>query len=416
MQNTNGWNWESGRKTETFSECAQNSEWLEEWHVSPDGETVAFVACTDAAEFGMCVNGTLSEEKYEKIICPKFTEDGKLVTFVSQDMEWFVSVDGKAWEEGYGFLWDMKSANGKVAVAAQQDMRYGMVHEGKLWDPLFENANNFTLSPDGSKTAAAVQVESLDQADIFKFQKGIFKVAVDGVAMGDMFVNVYNPVFNADASKIACEVRKSLYDYSIAVDGKSWDTDFNGVWAPTFNPTSGAVVAPVRVGGKWGMAENGSLIWQAKYAQLWKQRFTESGDLWAVCAPEFGKFTMVKNDSPWNVTAAVVYDVAVSPDGSRAAAVARGEDRKYSVMADNKVWPGKFDMVWRPVFSADGAHCAARVDKGDKQTIQLDGKLFGEEFDECFEPAFSPDGTKVLVKARNGAEYVRIVADLGEFK
>ena len=50
------------------------------------------------------------------------------------------------------------------------------------------------------------------------------------------------------------------------------------------------------------------------------------------------------------------------------------------------------------------------------QTIQMDGKLFGEEFDECFDPAFSPDGSKVLVKARNGAEYIRIVADLGEFK
>ncbi len=416
MQNTNGWNWEPGRRKETFSDCEQGSEWLEEWHVSPDGEKVACVACTAPAEFTMCVNGKLGETVYEKVICPKFTEDGKLAAYVSQDMEWFVYVDGQTWEEGYGFAWDLKSAEGHVATAVQQDMKYGMAVDGKLWETMYENANNFTLSPDGSRTAAAVQVEALAQADIYKFQEGVFKLAVDGELFGDAVMNVYSPTFSPDSKSVACEVRTSLYDYSIAVDGKKWATSYNAVWAPAYNPVSGAVVAPVRVGGKWGLAENDNILWQPKYSQLWKQRFTAQGDIWAVCAPSYGEFTLVKNDTPWNVTANVVYDVAVSPDGQRAAAVSRGDDRRYKVMSDNKFWPGSFEMIWRPVFSSDSSNCAARVDMGDKQTIMVNGKAFGEEFDECFDPAFSPDGSKVLVKARNGKEYHRIVVDVNEFK
>lgn len=416
MQNTNGWNWEPGRKVETYADCAQNSEWLEEWCVSPDGETVARVACTAPAEFALCVNGKLSENVYEKIICPKFTPDGKLVAFVSQDMEWFLSVDNEVGEEGYGFLWDSMWADGTVAAAVQQDMQYGMIVGGKIWDNLFENGNNFTLSPDGKKSAAVVQVKSLGQADIYTFQEGVFQVAVDGEALGDVFMNVWTPSFNADGSKVAAQVRETLYDYSIAVNGKAWDAKFQTVWEPRFNPKTGGVVAPVRQGGKWGMAEDGKIIWAPKYAQLWHHQLTAEGDIWAICAPEFGKFALVKNDKPFSQTAAVVYDLAVSPDGKRAAAMARGEDRMFSVLTDTGAWNGKYDMVWQPVFSADSSHTAVRVDRNGRQTVIVDGKAYGEDFDQCFDPAFSPDSSKVLIKALNGDEYIRIVADVSEFK
>lgn len=416
MQNTNGWNWEPGREVKGFADCARDSEWLEEWYVSPDGETVAQVACTAPAEFALCINGKLSENVYEKIICPKFTPDGKLVTFVSQDMEWFLSVDNQIGEEGYGFLWDSMWAGGVVAAAVQQDMQYGMVVDGAIWETLYENANNFALSPDGKHSAAAVQVESLGQADIFKFQEGVFKVAVDGETRGDAFVNVWTPTFSADGSKVACQARLSLYDYSIAVDGKVWDAKFSTVWEPRFNPKTGAVVAPVRVKGKWGMAQDGNMIWAPRYTQLWQQQFTAEGDLWAVCATDFGEFTLVRNDAPWSLTAPVVYDMTVSPDGQRAAAMARDGLGIYKVIADDKAWNGTFEMVFKPVFSSDSAHCAARVDKGGRQTIMVDGKAYGEDFDQCFDPAFSPDGTKVLIKARKNDEYVRIVADVSEFK
>lgn len=416
MQNINGWNWEPGRDVRSYADCAQSSEWLEEWCVSPDGETVAQVACTAPAEFALCINGKLSENIFEKIICPTFTPDGRLVAFVSQDMEWFVSVDDQTGEEGYGFLWDSMWAGGTVAAAVQQDMQYGMVVNGIIWDNLFENANNFALSPDGSKSAAAVQVKSLGQADVFTFQKGIFQVAVDGEPIGDAFMNVWTPSFNADGSIVAAQVRETLYDYTIAVDGKAWDAKFQTVWEPRFNPRTGAVVAPVRQGGKWGMAQDGQVIWPARYAQLWHQQFADSGDLWAICAVDFGKFTVVCNDKPCQLTAPVVYDLTVSPDGQRGAAMARDGYQIHALLCDTGQSQGTFEMVWKPVFSADSSHVGVRVKKGGKQTIMVNGKTYGEEFDQCFDPVFSPDSSKVLIKARNGAEYVRIVAAVSEFK
>ncbi|WP_147822556.1 electron transfer complex subunit TmcD [Salidesulfovibrio onnuriiensis] len=416
MQNTNGWNWEPGRKVQDFADCAQNSEWLEEWCVSPDGESVAQVACTAPAEFAWCINGKLSENVYEKIICPKYTTDGKLIAFVSQDMEWFLCVDDETGEEGYGFLWDSMWAGGTIAAGAQQDMQYGMVVNGTIWENLFENANNFVLSPDGRKSAAAVQVKPMAQADIYTFQEGIYQVAVDGEALGDVFMNVYTPSFNQDGSKVAAQVRETLYDYSIAVDGKAWGTKFQTVWEPRFNPKTGAVVAPVRQGGKWGMAQDGQLLWSARYAQLWQQQFTAEGDLWAICATDFGKFNLVLNDKPFAASASVICDMAVSPDGKRAAAMARHSFKKCFVLCDSGAWSGEYDMVWKPVFSPDSANIAVRVDRGSSQTILVNGKAYGEDFDQCFEPVFSPDSSKVLIKARKGAEYLRIVADVSEFK
>lgn len=418
MIDTSGWDWSPGkREVAEAAAFAEGAQWVEEFHASPDGEKLAAVVRTEDQEFVVRVNGEdWSEDRYEKAFLPKFAPDGRLMVCVSADMEWTVAVDGESWPEGYGFIMRPRFAGESVYCGIQQDMRYGCSLNGEAWETLYENANQYTADAAGAHTAAVVQVEALGQADIFKFQSGVFSVAVDGVAWAERFMNCYTPIFNADGTKVACQVRRSLYDYSVAVDGKVWGKNFQCVWEPCFNPASGAVVAPVRMGGKWGLAQDGDMLWDAKYFQLWQQQISPCGkNIFAICAPRFGEFTVIKNKAPWAATFPVVTDLRVSPDGQRACAIGRDADKHYRMMVDGSVWAGGYDMLFWPAFSPDSAHVAVRADKGGSQAIIVDGKAFGEDFDVAFDPTFSPDSKSVLVKGMKNGKYVRTVAALSEF-
>ncbi|GAB7024516.1 electron transfer complex subunit TmcD [Salidesulfovibrio brasiliensis] len=418
MSEKTGWNWESGEKTvQDLSKTSEEVRWLEEWHASPDGEKIACVACTDDAEFSFVVNGEVMENRFEKAICPKFTPDGRLAALVSLDMEWTVAEDGNAWEETYGFLWDMQFGNGSLSVGVQQDMQYGMVVNGTIWDELFENANSFALSPCGKHSAAAVQVQALAQADIFTFQDGVFSLAVDGKVWDMRAMNFWTPVFSNEGGHVACQARKSLYDYTIAVDGKFWSKDFACVWEPSFNPADGSVVAPVRMNGKWGMAKDGEILWQPQFTQLWQQQYSQDGKtLWAICSPKYGKFTVCRDAKPWDCGYLSVTDLSVSPDGNRAAAVGRTPDKGYNVIVDGTAWNGRYDMIWKPIFSDNGSNVAVKVKKGERYNVLVDGKACKEDFDMVFDPVFSPDGTSVLIKGIQGGVYKRIVAPVADFR
>ncbi|MBU1248776.1 MAG: WD40 repeat domain-containing protein [Proteobacteria bacterium] len=417
MQDTSGWSWDPGKSVVCdTTKISGEVQWLEELFASPDGEKAGCVACTDDAEFGVYVNDEFWENRYEKAITPKFTPDGRLVVTVSADMEWTLAVDGESWPEGYGFVWDHKFAAGKIACAVQQDMQYGMSVDGEIWETLYENANNFVLSPDGSSTACAVQVQRTAAADIGAFKSGVFSIAVDGKAWSEVFMNCYTPCFNADSSSVACQVRRTLSDYSIAVDGKVWDNNFQCVWEPLFHPITGEVFAPVRLGGKWGMAKDGQVIWDAKWTQLWQPQFNADGsNLFAICATDFGKFTVIKNKAPWSATFPVVRDLVMSPDGQRAAVVVKTGKETYGVVVDGKLVGGDYDMLFAPVFSPDSNNVAIRGRKGADWVVVMNGKPYTEGFDRCFDPVFSPDSSMVLIKGATHGKVERIVAPLNQF-
>ena len=86
-----------------------------------------------------------------------------------------------------------------------------------------------------------------------------------------------------------------------------------------------------------------------------------------------------------------------------------------SQLLDGKVWDGRYDMAYAPVWSADGAHLALAVEKAGRQTIVVDGKAYPQSFDKCYAPAFSPDGKLVLIRALAGGKCHRIVAPVTAF-
>lgn len=415
MQEPKAWDWTLGERTIIESVAPLDGHnWQEELQASPDGEAFAAIVNVGEAEFSVRVNDDTQESTFEKIWNLRFTSDGRLTAFVQEDGEWGLLVDGDAGEERYGYLWAPKwNADNTLAVSMQQDGEYGMLVNGEPWETLYEAATDFVLCPHGTKTAAVVQTVSLGQADVVTFQEGAYSVAVDGEAWDTNFVNCWKPCFSADAEHIAATIRKNLYDYSIAVDGKAWEHNYQMAWEPIFNPANDAVAAPVRQGGNWGVAIDDKIAWEPAYFQCWKLQYSADGEnLWGIVAPEYGQFTMAQNNKPWSFRALVVPEFALSKDGKHAAALACSNNVDWRIVVDDAAWDGCYDMAWLPIFSEDGKHVAARIERNGKYEILVDGKSVAEPFDVAFDPTFSPDSTKLMLRGVRNGKALRIVMQI----
>jgi hypothetical protein len=415
-----GWDWEKGKRTVLPSLAPpENCLWQEEPYVSPDGEHCAAVVRLDDERFGLRVDDERWERSFEKAWYPRYAPDGRLTCLVMDDDAWTVAVDGEPWEEGFDFAWGTGfGKGGQIYAAIQQDMRYGFVRDGEAWEALFENANEFSLRGDGKKSAAVVQIAPLKQADLAGFRAGVFSLAVDGQrAWGNSYMNLWTPVFDErGGERVACQARLNAFDYTIVVNDEPWPAVFNCVWAPVFDPVGGALAAPVRQGGRWGMAVDGALFWPARYFQCWNQQWSQDGKhLWAIGAPEFGKFTVLRDDKPWPCAYPSVSELVLSPQGDRAAALADHANEDFLILVDGQAWQGPWDMAWKPVFSPDGRHVAALVRSGGKQYSYLvDNLPLGESFSLAWPPIFSPDSRKVLLRGIQNNALVRLVMQLDD--
>lgn len=413
MTDKKNWDWEPGtREIIHLSRCNIEFDWQEEIQISPNGEKAAAVVNLGNCEFSVCENMQLWDEPFEKVWGLKYTPWGNTIALVMQDGKWSVAEDGKTWDEFFDFVWDMRFSekNNTIAVAVQKDLQYGMAIDATPWKSYFLNANQFAVSPDGKLTAAVVQTERMEQADIQAYKKGCYSLAVNGQTWPEKFVNLWTPVFDHQSARVAAQCRTSIYDYTIAVDGKTWDNTFSGVWRPAFNPVNQVVSAPVRMEGKWGLAQDGTLIQKPSYFQMWNLAYDPTGKNWgAIVASEFGKWTIAVNDKTWKVKfPTAVADLTFSPHGSRIAALGKIKD-KWRIIVDGKVWDGDFDMAWQPVFSENELHLAAKVEKNGFFSIILDNRQIDIEYDALWPPTFSPDSKNILVRGIKDDRVLRSV-------
>lgn len=429
MQET--WDWSTGEKEILDrGQWPQEVQWCSESCFSPDGEQVGSIVYLGESEFNIMQNAEPWSENLDNAWYARFTPDNRLTVLASSMGAWTLRVQDEAWPEEYEYIWDTKfSEDGQViAAAVKKDGAYAMALNGAAWQTYFVNATGYTLSSNGKGSACVVQTQSLDEGDIESFAQGIFSVALNGQAWARSFLNVWDPALDPLGEHVAATVRLNRQEYSIAVNGQPWEQAFSAAWNPCFNPSTGQVLAPVKTPGGWGLARDGEIIWEGRFLQLWQQTICSQGkNIAAIAAPEFGKFTVVKNDRPWTHTYPVVTDLTLSPQGQRIAAIGRsGWDtleqdsqlglQQWQIIVDDGPWSGWWSRVFKPVFSPDGEHVALRVENQDRYTLLLDNKPYKQEFSMLWDPVFSPDSRKILLRARQGDKYLRIVADLTDFR
>ncbi len=410
------WDWQNGNKLLANPEQLRTDFSIVcEPTVSADGERIA-IPVSEGEVARVWVNDALWEDEFEKAWHLKFGPDGRLVALVRIDDAWTVAVDGERWKSEWEFAWETRFSRDGAAIAVQvkDDMKYGVAVNDVAWDKLFPSCRGYALSADGAHVAAAVQTDSIDEADIFAFQAGIWTIAVDGVPWERKYINTFAPTFDATGKKVAAEVRVDMYEYTVAEDNKPWDSKFSCVWEPGFR-RDGRVMVPVRIGGQWTLAENGKVSWKSRFVQLWHQKASpDDKRIAAVVAPSFGRWTIAIDDVAWKTT---VSDAVLAPifsaDGSRVAAVARDQG-KWSYLVDDQLWSESFDMAWNPVFSPDGKLVVAKVEQGGKYGLVANGKIAKHRFDGLWDPTFSPDGSKLLLRTLEDGKYHRRVIPVGE--
>lgn len=424
------WDWEIGEKELTdITKWTFDYKWIGESQFSQDGEKVANVACLDEGEFSIGINGNLWSNIFDNIWNPRFSPDGRFTCLVSSMGMWTMAVDDRPWEEEYEYIWETQfSHNGQtIAAAIKKDGQYAIAKNGKSWPNFFPYATDFIMSIDGVKTACVVQKQSLDEGDIDTFLQGIYTLAVDGQAWEQTFLNVWDPCFDHEGKNIAATIRLAKKEYSLAINGQPWSQTFDCAWKPCFDPIEKNVYAPVEKNSKWGLAKNGELYWDHRFAQLWGIQTSKDGQhLAAIVAPKYGQFTVAMDKKTWSTTYPVLTDMIISPDGNNIAALGQSgtalsesgyklEYPKWQVIVNNQPWIDWYDNAFKPIFSLDSQHVAVKVEKRGKYTIALDGKIFPQEFSELWDPIFNPESDKVLIKALDGHTFKRIVAPLKSF-
>jgi hypothetical protein len=412
MKDKTAWDWQTEKKEIPVQEWNNQFNWIEEPYVSPDGEQIAAIVNTDESEFNVCINGELWDETFEKAWSLRFTPDGKPVVLVSQDEEWTVCVDGSLWENRFDYIWALKFTpdGSHIAVAIQKEGEFGMAVNDQVWENLYENINGMVLSPRGI-TAAVVQVESMGQADIDTFTRGIFSVAVDGNVRPEKFMNIWDIAFDGQGEQIAHVFRKNRTEYSIFQADAPWEKTFQAAWEPVFmnhSPTS--LLAPVRENGKWMLFKNGTPFWNHKYEQLWKVALSEDQTrIAAVVSDSFGKWTVVVNDGDsWATHADIMISDLFYGSGQTLIAVLK-TGGLWTLAVNDILWDLKADKLWKPSVSSDGKVIATRFEKKGNYYLAVNSRIHSQPYDVLFDPEISPDNRSILVKAMKDGIYIRQV-------
>ncbi len=385
----------------------------EELVPSPDGERFAAVVIRDDNTCTLRVNDTLWDLAAEKILSVRFAPDGRLSAVVRLDGKWAFVTDGTVSEERFDALWGplVSKDNSRLALAFQKNGQYGVMLESETWNNRYHAITDFAISDNGAHTCAVVRTASRSQSDPERFNHGLHTVAVDGIAWNESFLNAWSPAFDATGQNVACTVRMTPHEYGIAVNGQPWSQTFSCAWDPCFDENTGSCIAPVRTGGKWGMAQDGAMRWEATLASCGTP-LVRGGKVWATVARKHGECTVSCDGSMWDCSFPVLTDLVVSPDGTRAAALASHNNTRFRIVADGNLWENEYDMAWPPVFSPDGEHIAVHVRKNGKEAIVLDGELKLVNLDQTWNLLFSPDSKRLLYCFAKGETFFRHVINL----
>ena len=412
MEEKQSWDWSTGSKEIPVKEWESRFNWVEEPCISPDGESVASIVNIDEMAFGICVNGELWDGEHEKAWSLKALPDNRFAACVCQDDEWGLVVDGRPWSNTFDFIWDLKTTpdGSHIGIAFQRDMEYGMAVDDRPWEDAYENITGMALSLGGT-SAAVVQVDAMAAADVDTFAGGLFSVAVDGAAGKERFVNAWDICFDRTGTSHAFAVRYDRETYGIAVEDNVWESRFQAVWRPMF--CNGGLVAPVRTDGKWTVYKDDRRFWDSGYENVWRLAGNEaSGDIAAIIAPAFGRWSVALNGRPWSSTwDTMVRDVCFSRSGNSLVAVFKDKGA-WGLARDDRAWQSAWDKIFTPQISPDGSVVAVCAEKQGEYFTVANDRVIAGPYRFMADPVIGPDNDRILVKGIENGIYKREVTAL----
>jgi hypothetical protein len=413
MEEIQSWDWNTNLKEIPVGEWKRQFNWVEEYHISPDGEHIASIVNVDEMVFKICINGDVGDIEYEKIWGLRPLPDNGFAALVYNDEEWTLSVKGREWSSRFDYIWDFQiTPDGKhIGLAFQKEGGYGMVIDDLPWAEVYTHMTGMALSDTGT-SAAVVQVAPMKAADVDGFKKGLFSIAFNGRAFDKTFLNIWDLSFDKTGQNLASGIRLNREAYTIAKNDMIWDRTFDGVWKPSFSK-AGNVLAPVRDAGKWRLFKDNEPFWKNGYDQLWK--ITPSpgnNDLAAIVATSFGKWSVAVNDRVWNMTCdTMISDIFYSENGSCLAALVKDKG-VWDLAVNGILWNLSADKVFAPCISPDGSLVAIVIEKQGKYHLVLNNRIIASNYDLIANPVFSPDQSKILIKGIEDGVYKRRVLSI----
>lgn len=354
-----------------YSVCVNGETWEEPFEklwscrFTPDGR-VSVMSLRDM-EWTMTVDGEPWETAYEYIWDPKFSADGKLiVATVKQDDIFGIVTNGTTWEcptelqsiSSFAMTPDAQTvaAIAQTVPLGQADVdtyykgTWSIVVNGKPWENNYVNLYGVAVSDDGSMVAAehraaitdhTILVNGVPWSEMYSCtwepmfhpkkndevtapvrQGGKWYLATNGRIVWDRgYVNILNPRYNTDGTKIAAVVATSFAKWTVAVDDKPWSCTFGEcVLPPCFDSQGVTAVAIARDNGKWFMVANGKVL-EDPCDNIWPPVFSPDGDKMFYKIEKNGKFYIAVN---------------------------------------GKIATGAYDMLWDPILSTNGADVLIR--------------------------------------------------------
>ncbi len=283
----------------------------------------------------------------------------------------------------------------------------------------FRLAANVRIGVGGKKSFVAQEKskeKGMDRSQDWNWNSGKRVIAEFG-KWEEAFDWVEEPYVSPDGDKIAAVVKTGEMEFSVCVNGSAWESTFDKVWYTRFAP-DGRLTAIVSDTGAWTLAIDGT-AWEETFDYIWDTRFTPDGQT-IVCAAQQGmRYLLVKNGAPWGESVfANIGHTAVSPDGSRLAAVVQTQEFSegdifkfqegcYSVAVNGHVWDRNFVNAWETSFSANNQHVATEVRLSlYDYTIAVDGQTWNATYPSVWKPVFNPRDTTVTAPVKSAGAWI----------
>ncbi len=245
------------------------------------------------------------------------------------------------------------------------------------WKKRFKWVEEFHASPDGEKIAAIVNKE-----------EGVFQICENGSVWETEFEKSWDLKYTPDNR---CTAIVSLdQEWTLAVDGKIWENRFDYLWNSQFSSEGKTIAAAIQKDMKHSVVVNDS-AWDTHYDSMTGLALSENGCMSAVVAQvspmaegdiqtfKKGIYTIVVNNTPWNICFFNAWSIVLDEDTDKTAAVVRTSLYDYTIAVNGTIWKQTFPVMWQPQFHENGS-IVAPAKTADGWTVLKDGIPFWENF------------------------------------